>query len=144
MEIKEFRGKYFFLSNFFEDKEGFTYDGIHYTNSECAFQSAKVKDLEKRERLFKGLRPSQSKRKGRNVQLRHNWDRIRDQIMFDVLYQKFSRPDMKKKLLATGEALLKEGNTWGDTYWGVCRGKGRNMLGKTLMQIRETLKKEDR
>jgi len=35
---------------------------------------------------------------------------------------------------------LIEGNTWGDTYWGVCRGRGSNNLGKLLMKIREVLR----
>ena len=39
-EIKEFRGKYFFLSNFFETPV--TWQGITYQNNEAAFQSAKV------------------------------------------------------------------------------------------------------
>ena len=39
-----------------------------------------------------------------------------------------------------GEEYLEEGNTWHDTYWGVCNGKGKNKLGKILMQVREELK----
>ena len=31
---------------------------------------------------------------------------------------------------------LVEGNTWNDTLWGVCEGKGRNILGIILMEIR--------
>ena len=42
-------------------------------------------------------------------------------------------------LLATGKATLVEGNSWGDTFWGVCRGKGKNMLGKILMRVRKRL-----
>jgi predicted NAD-dependent protein-ADP-ribosyltransferase YbiA (DUF1768 family) len=33
-----------------------------------------------------------------------------------------------------------EGNSWGDTYWGVCKGKGQNKLGHILMQVRSTFK----
>ena len=45
-------------------------------------------------------------------------------------------------LLATGEAELSEGNTWGDEYWGVNlrTGKGLNKLGKILMMVREELR----
>lgn len=45
------------------------------------------------------------------------------------------------QLLATGTRYLEETNTWGDTYWGVCEGKGLNMLGKTLMQVRDELRR---
>jgi hypothetical protein len=36
--------------------------------------------------------------------------------------------------------ILIEGNTWGDTFWGVCNGVGENNLGKTLMNVREILR----
>lgn len=37
-------------------------------------------------------------------------------------------------------ALFPEGNTWDDTYWGVCKGVGTNYLGKLLMIVRNDLK----
>jgi predicted NAD-dependent protein-ADP-ribosyltransferase YbiA (DUF1768 family) len=40
MEINKFRGKYFFLSNFYGHPV--EYDGLTYKNNEAAFQSAKV------------------------------------------------------------------------------------------------------
>lgn len=46
----------------------------------------------------------------------------------------------RKKLLATENALLVEGNTWNDTYWGVCNGVGKNTLGQLLMKIRRNSK----
>lgn len=30
----------------------------------------------------------------------------------------------------------REGNTWGDTFWGICGGQGSNMLGQLLMDVR--------
>ncbi len=32
-----------------------------------------------------------------------------------------------------------ETNTWHDTYWGVCNGVGKNMLGIQLMRVRAEL-----
>ncbi len=56
---------------------------------------------------------------------------------------KFTRHfDLREKLLATGDRKLVEGNTWGDTFWGVCRGNGKNHLGKILMKIRAELQAE--
>lgn len=41
--------------------------------------------------------------------------------------------------MRTGESILIEKNTWGDTYFGVCNGVGENNLGKDLMSIRYRL-----
>ena len=49
--------------------------------------------------------------------------------------------DLQERLLATGDAILIEGNTWNDTYWGVCNGVGKNTLGQLLMKIREEIRK---
>ena len=49
--------------------------------------------------------------------------------------------DRYAKLLATGDAQLEEGNTWGDRIWGVYQGQGDNRLGKILMKVREELRR---
>jgi hypothetical protein len=59
------------------------------------------------------------------------------QTMMNLVWRKFtSNPTLAKKLLDTGDAYLIEGNWWGDTFWGICKDKGENHLGKILMQIR--------
>lgn len=47
--------------------------------------------------------------------------------------------ELAERLLATGDAQLVEGNTWGDTFWGVCDGVGENHLGRLHMWIRSML-----
>lgn len=137
-KISEFRGKYFFLSNFYEAPV--THQGIAYQNNEAAFQANKLTNVDKR-KSFSHLNPSLSKRKGRKVSLRHDWEKIKDEVMYEVCLAKFSQnQELKKKLIETGDSILIEGNTWNDTYWGVCNGRGKNVLGKTLMKIREELK----
>ena len=90
---------------------------------------------------FLGLDPSSAKRKGRRVKLRNDWEEVKDQIMYEIVLNKFSQnEELRKKLIATGDEYLEEGNTWYDTYWGVCNGKGKNKLGKILMQVREELR----
>lgn len=59
--------------------------------------------------------------------------------MFYLLMKKFNQEPFHSKLIATGDSQLIEGNTWGDTYWGVCRGKGQNKLGKLLMKVRDII-----
>jgi ribA/ribD-fused uncharacterized protein len=136
--IKEFRGQYYFLSNFYNAKV--TWEGITYLNNESAFQSAKVTDFDTRLK-FANLDPSSGKRKGRHVQLRHGWDNIKFDIMYEIVKAKFTQnEDLKAKLLATGDKELQEGNTWNDKIWGVCNGKGQNHLGKILMRVREELR----
>jgi predicted NAD-dependent protein-ADP-ribosyltransferase YbiA (DUF1768 family) len=54
---------------------------------------------------------------------------------------KFTRhTDLGAQLVATGDALLEEGNTWGDRLWGFCEGQGEYRLGKILMKGRSELR----
>ena len=134
--IAEFRGKYYFLSNFYGAPV--EYNGIRYTNNEAAFQAQKQPE---RAHEFASLPPNEAKRLGRRVRLRPDWEAVKKRIMAEIVYAKFAQnPDLREKLLATGHAELIEGNTWNDTYWGVCRGKGRNELGIILMQTRNELR----
>lgn len=140
MKINNFRGEYRFLSNFYETPV--SYAGLTYRNAEAAFQAQKTLDKAIRQ-TFTGMDPSEAKKAGRRVALRPDWERVKDQIMLDVVTAKFNaHPDLAEKLLATGDAELVEGNTWGDRYWGVDArtGEGLNKLGKTLMAVREALK----
>lgn len=49
---------------------------------------------------------------------------------------------MDARLAETGDVDLVEGNTWGDTFWGVYNGRGENWLGVLLMLTREELRAE--
>lgn len=138
MAIKEFRGKYYFLSNF--SNAPVEYNGITYLNNEAAFQSMKTMNIRKREQ-FANLDPSTAKRKGRNVILRNDWEKVKEQIMYEICKNKFSQnEDLKIKLLETGDQYLEEGNTWGDKEWGTYKGVGKNKLGKILMRVRDELR----
>jgi hypothetical protein len=136
--INDFRKEYFYLSNFY--KTPIIYEGLIYGSTESAFQAAKTLDLELREAFCK-LDPSTAKKLGRNVPLRNDWEEVKYSVMKEVVLYKFStNSDLRRRLLDTGNALLIEGNTWNDTYWGVCNGKGENNLGKILMEVRELIK----
>lgn len=136
--IDSFREEYYFLSNFYHvDVE---YDGIIYKNTEAAFQAQKVLD-DNEKLLFSDLYPHEAKKLGRRVKLRKDWNDVKDNYMYEICKAKFTQhDDLAEKLLETGDEELVEGNTWNDTYWGVCNGKGKNQLGKTLMRIREELR----
>ena len=141
--IGRFNGEYLFLSNFYEGKI-FEYKEMKFANTEAAFHSQK--DLS-RQKEFEIMRPAQSKRLGRNVNLRPDWEEVKEQVMYDVCYAKFTQdPDLKAKLLATGNQELVEGNYHNDKCWGMAysqkekRWIGDNKLGKILMKLREELK----
>ena len=137
--INSFTGDYYFLSNFY--MAPVSYNGWDYTNNEAAFQAQKTKNRSLRFQLFSKANPSEAKAAGRKIDLRPDWEEVKSQIMYEIVQAKFNQnQDLKEKLLATGDEHLEEGNTWHDTYWGVCNGKGKNKLGKILMQVREELK----
>ena len=142
MEVKvidKFDGNYKFLSNYFEYP--ITYGGITYQSSEAAFQAQKCPE---RANEFADLPPNEAKALGRKVPLREDWETIKDNIMYEIIYVKFSQTyKLKKALLETGDAELVEGNTWNDKYWGVCDGEGQNKLGSILMRVRDELGKRN-
>ena len=134
MAITRFRDEYFFLSNFYPHELYF--HGMTFHNSEAAFQAMKTQDIAE-QLQFTLLTPQEAKRLGRRINLRPDWEQVKDGIMKAVLRAKFSDLELRNRLLATGDVELVEGNTHGDTYWGVCNGVGRNRLGRLLMELRE-------
>lgn len=141
-KIDSFRGKHFFLSNFFPAEV--TYNGLTFQNNEAAFQAQKTFSPEE-QTAFSDLDPRTAKRRGRHVRLRTDWEDVKDGIMEDIVRAKFTQnPKLGEQLLSTGNAVLIEGNTWNDRYWGVDArsGAGKNHLGKILMKVRSELQKE--
>ena len=140
MKISEFRDEYFFLSNFYEAPV--TYRGLQYGSNEAAFQAQKCMTEEETVQ-FTSLRPYDAKKRGRKVRLRPDWEEIKVEVMEEIVRAKFTQnADLRQMLLATGDAVLEEGNTWNDTFWGVHlkNGKGQNHLGKILMKVRDELR----
>jgi ribA/ribD-fused uncharacterized protein len=116
------------------------FEGAIYPTVEHAFAAAKTLDPAERELIRLASRPGEAKRLGRQVALRPGWDDLRVEVVRDLLARKFAPgSELSARLLATGNAQLVEGNTWGDRFWGVCRGQGRNQLGQLLMERREQL-----
>ena len=135
-KVTHFRGKHYFLSNFYPATV--VYNGVQYENNEAAFQAQKCPE---RAEEFASLPPNEAKRLGRRVKLRLGWESVKRDVMKGVIRAKFEQnPELREKLLATGDAELIEGNHWDDTYWGVCHNKGRNELGKILVNVRSELR----
>jgi ribA/ribD-fused uncharacterized protein len=140
--VEGFFGRYRFLSNFhIADIE---YEGIVYPSTEAAFQAAKSLDVNERKAIAALSEPKLAKRAGRKVTLRPDWEEIKNSVMEQVVLEKFSKhPELKKALLATNNAYLREDNSWGDVYWGFSNGVGENHLGLILMKVREALNELD-
>ena len=137
--IDRFRGQHAFLSNF--HRAPFKWCGREWPTAEAGFQAAKTRDERERERIRNAPSPTQAKRLGRRVDLRTDWEQVKDDVMHSILKAKFAVPELRDALLATGDAELVEGNTWGDRYWGRVDGRGRNQLGRTLMRIRDDIRR---
>jgi ribA/ribD-fused uncharacterized protein len=128
------------LSNFWPIAVTTEDDGLTYPSTENAYQAHKTMDFGARVH-FTACTAGQSKRMGRQVYLREDWEAAKIPLMRTLLRLKFEQDDMARYLLATGDHILVEGNTWGDTFWGQCPvGEGSNWLGFLLMGIRAALK----
>ena len=143
--IDSFSGDYEFLSNFYpspipmyiDDNSVFMAPTVeHY------FQGMKTLSDEECFSILAAKTPGEAKRLGRKCQLRPDWETVKNRVMLDAIRLKFRDPEFKKKLLATGDAELIEGNTWGDKYWGMVNRVGENQLGRILMEVREELRNE--
>ena len=137
--INRFKGEYHFLSNFFKcsikDSQGRIWSSV-----EAWFQAMKCAYTPNQDD-FIYLSAVEARKLGRRVRLRSDWHEVRLSIMKEIVHAKFTQnEDLRERLLDTGDNELIEGNTWGDSFWGVCRGKGQNHLGNILMAIREKLR----
>lgn len=130
-----------FLSNFalgygFEDDEGIWWD-----TSEHYYQAMKSPFAEEREEVRKQETPREAKKKGRDINKYADWEEGRKiEAMKMALRYKFFDVDAKIRLVNTSPDYLVEYAPWGDDYWGVDkRYKGKNILGKLLVELREEL-----
>lgn len=143
-EIADFRGDYDFLSNFYAAPVEM--EGAEYLTIEHAFQAAKTHDFAQRRAIRIVQTPSAAKRMGRKLKRRDDWFDVSLHIMESLVRQKFTRyPELGEKLLATGDAMLIEGNNWNDRFYGVVWNThagewvGENHLGRILMKVRAEL-----
>ncbi len=140
MTITSFFGPHRWLSNFWIAP--FPYRGRQFSSVEEAYQwEACATDVGKHAVLYSSS-PGSAKTIARKFARRADWPEVKLEIMRRLLAMKFALPELREKLLATGEEELIEGNTWGDVYWGVCQGVGENHLGRLLMELRASLRAE--
>lgn len=133
----QFRDNYWFLSNFYICNIQLELEGkkCHFTSAEAAFQAQKNLSVCDK---FALIKPLEAKKLGAKIKVTTpDWDSYRLYAMANALHAKF---DQNKGLLIALKCIkdeIVEDNFWGDTYWGRCKGEGKNMLGKMLMFIRD-------
>ena len=152
-----------FLSNFYscefvDENEIKNGKPIVFKNMEQYFMYKKAITFDKDnttliEEILKEENPKEIQKMGRKVKNFNDreWDKVKLEIMYDGLKLKFGQnPNLKKKLLETGNKILYEANKY-DKYWGIGvdvekgvemekEGKsnefGKNQLGELLMALR--------
>lgn len=139
--IKTFKDEHRFLSNFTHSP--IMADGLTYPTVEHYFQAMKSTDPTVHS-FFAALQtPGMAKKEGRMVKMRSDWEFVKIEVMRQALRLKFGKnhPALRVALLETGNAVLEEGNVWGDTFYGIDikTGEGENHLGKLLMEIRQEI-----
>jgi hypothetical protein len=132
--IDSFRGPYAFLSNFYH------FDCSRRSTVEHYYQAAKATTKLDEDWILSAPTPVIAKSRGRQIKLCDGWEEKRDTVMLTFVRLKFrSNTALARLLIDTYPSRLVEGNHWGDTYWGVCRGVGKNRLGEILMRVRAEL-----
>lgn len=137
--VNVFRGRYYFLSNFYPCR--IIIQGKIWMSSESLYQASKTLNLNKREEIR--LNPDKVKQIGKYVILRDNFNLIKLGLMKKILNEKFKQNQELMAKLNKIEGKIVEGNTWHDNFWGECscnkckKVNKNNNLGKLLMEIRD-------
>lgn len=146
-EIRFYRANekpYGALSNLF--KRAIVFEGKEYPSAEHAYQAGKASKEAVKAWLLSAPSPSLVAMAAHGLytwDVVPNWSKIKFDRMRDVLYAKFTQhEDLCQLLLSTGSSRLVESATVDNPVnrtWGEVNGKGKNMLGLLLMELRERL-----
>jgi ribA/ribD-fused uncharacterized protein len=144
--INKFKGEYGFLSNFHNSPMQLDLGVLGkwaVDNVEQVYQAAKCADNRQAIWVLQSASPGIAKSRGKEVKMVDDWDQIKYNVMIWAVREKFKQnPDLAQKLIDTDNQVLVEGNWWGDTYWGVCKGQGHNWLGRILMKVRDEIRSQ--
>ncbi|MBM4780356.1 MAG: NADAR family protein [Archangiaceae bacterium] len=117
--------------------------GVRWPTVEHFFQANKFVGTEQAELIRRARTPAIAAKLGRSrrVTLRRDWESVKVDVMRQALAAKFEQhDDLRVLLLSTGtEALIED--TDEDVFWGCgSDGRGRNELGRLLVELRERLR----
>lgn len=121
-----------------------------FPTSEHAYQAGKARKPEVREWLLAAPSPALVAMAAHGLyvwDVHPDWSSTKFDRMRGVLYAKFTQhPRLKELLLSTGNKRLVEVATVDNAVnrlWGEVGGKGKNMLGVLLMELRDKLRAEN-
>ena len=124
---------------------GFCKDGIYFKTSEHYYQAQKFEDEQVRQLIINAETPKIASQIGRDrkYKLREDWEKIKQEVMFDAVLYKFKQnPEILEKLLLTGDEEIIE-ETVKENYWGCGPLKdGQNNYGKIVGKVRTSLREE--
>lgn len=125
------------------------FEGETFATSEHAYQAGKARKPEVRDWVLSAPSPALVAMAAHGLyywDIAPGWSRMKFDRMRSVLRAKFTQhEDLKEMLLATGDTRLVESATVDNEVnrlWGEVNGKGRNMLGQLLMELRGSLREE--
>lgn len=111
---------------------------------EYAYQWMKCASDNDRNKILSAPTPGVAKRWAGKVQIRSDWDKVKLPTMEFLQALKYTDLQLRSWLIGTYPFHIMEGNDWGDTFWGVCRGRGENHMGRILMALRDQYRVENR
>ena len=146
-EVRFYRANerpYGVFSNLF--RRPIEFEGRMFPTSEHAYQAGKALKPAVRDWILAAPTPALAAMAAHGL---YTWDIVPDwaEVKYDrmraVLRAKFTQhADLQELLLATGDARLVEAGTVNNAVnrlWGEVDGKGQNMLGVMLMELRQEL-----
>lgn len=133
------------FSNLF--RRAMVFEGREYPTAEHAYQAGKARKESVREWILSAPSPSLVAMAAHGLytwDINPDWSRTKFDRMRNVLRAKFTQhEDLKELLLSTGSARLVEAGRTDNVVnrtWGEVNGKGLNMLGVLLMEVREEIR----
>jgi ribA/ribD-fused uncharacterized protein len=146
-EIRFYRASekpYGAFSNLF--RRPIVFEGQEFPTAEHAYQAGKARKQEVKEWILSAPSPALVAMAAHGLytwDIVPGWSQIKFERMRQVLLAKFRQhEDLGRLLLSTGEARLIEVGRVDNAVnrtWGEVNGRGRNMLGVLLMEVRTKL-----
>lgn len=125
------------------------FENVVFDTAEHAYQAGKARKPEVREWILSAPSPALVAMAAHGLywwDIRSDWSKIKFDRMREVLRAKFTQhEDLREILLSTGDFRLVESATVDNPVnrlWGEVNGKGKNMLGQMLMELRTQLRQE--
>lgn len=137
----------FVFSNFYEFKPWIKANGLIYKSPEHWYQSCKAVKMSDKQMICNQPTAGKAKQKGNIIEIRHDWNKIKIDIMKRIQEIRFDQPYWEKKLLNYKKLQIIEYNWFHDNFWGACicdrclYKEKLNHLGKIIQEIRDRKEK---